>query len=56
MATESEDSEFILIPEIDLSVCPFVNLCTLPKHYDICKVPDCKILCYEYLTKENGMR
>jgi hypothetical protein len=51
MATESEDSNVIYIPEIDLLMCPMVDMCILPKHQYLCKIPDCKVLCSEYLTK-----
>ncbi|MHA1933319.1 MAG: hypothetical protein ACW96X_12300 [Promethearchaeota archaeon] len=51
MSGESEDSNFIYVPEINLIACPFVDLCELPKHYFLCKVPDCKLVCSEYLTK-----
>lgn len=27
MSIESEDSEFVFVPEIDLLVCPFFELC-----------------------------
>lgn len=51
MAIESKDSDLMYVPEINLMVCPFVDLCELPKHYFLCKIPDCKVLCSEYLTK-----
>lgn len=52
MTIESED---IYVPEIDLNTCPFVDLCELPKHDFICTVPDCKIICSEYLTKVKNL-
>ena len=51
MTIDSEDSKPIFVPEIELIKCPLVNLCTLPKHSFLCKVPDCRVLCSEYLTK-----
>ena len=51
MTVDPEDSNFIFVPEIDLLVCPLIDLCNLPKHGFLCKTPDCKELCPEYLTK-----
>ena len=51
MAVESENSEIVYVPEIDLVTCPVADLCKLPKHNFLCKMPDCKTLCSEYLTK-----
>ncbi|MHA2038659.1 MAG: hypothetical protein ACW98X_19685 [Promethearchaeota archaeon] len=51
MATKSEDYDFMSFSEIDLLVCPFVDLCRLPKHYFLCRPPDCKVLCSEYISK-----
>ena len=56
MAIESENSDYIFVPEIDLIVCPVVNLCELPKHQFLCKVPDCKLVCTEYLAKVSNLR
>lgn len=55
MAVESEDSEIVYVPEIDLNTCPFVDLCKLPKHPFPCKIPDCKTICSEYLTKVKNL-
>jgi len=56
MATESKDSDFIYVPEIDLLACPFVEICRLPKHDFLCKIPDCKISCSEYLSKVKNLK
>ncbi|MHA1933056.1 MAG: hypothetical protein ACW96X_10970 [Promethearchaeota archaeon] len=51
MTIELRDSEIVYIPEDDFITCPVADLCILPKHGFLCKVPDCKTLCPEYLTK-----
>ncbi|MHA2180625.1 MAG: hypothetical protein ACXAAH_04285 [Promethearchaeota archaeon] len=56
MTVESEDLDFMSLLDIDLLVCPFVELCALPKHHFLCKSPDCKELCSEYLTKVKNLK
>ena len=56
MATESKDSDFIYVPESDLLACPFVDICKLPKHHFLCKIPDCKVSCSEYLSKVKNLK
>ena len=51
MSIDSKDSDFIYVPEIDLVACPVIDICELPKHNFLCKVPDCKVSCSEYLSK-----
>jgi len=55
MTVESENSDFIYVPETSLITCPLIDLCRLPKHDILCKTPDCKILCSEYLTKNKKL-
>ena len=55
MSVESEDSNVVFVPKVDLISCPFLNLCELPKHHFLCKVPDCKVLCSDYLTKVRNL-
>jgi len=56
MSVKSEDSKFVFAPEIDLTACPVFDLCELPKHSFLCKIPDCKIICSEYLTKVKELK
>ena len=56
MAVESKDSEIVYVPEGDIIACPVADLCILPKHNFLCKVPDCKTLCSEYLTKVKKLK
>lgn len=56
MSIDSEDPDFVYVPEIDLLACPFVNICQLPKHHFLCKVPDCRVSCSEYLVKVRKLR
>ncbi|MBY8984054.1 MAG: hypothetical protein KGD65_03215 [Candidatus Lokiarchaeota archaeon] len=55
MAVESEDLDFMYVPEVDLIECPVISLCRLPKHAFLCKTPDCRELCSEYLTKVKNL-
>ena len=55
MSVESENSKSVFVPKIDLITCPFVDLCKLPKHNFLCKIPDCKVICSEYLTKVKSL-
>ena len=56
MSVDSEDSKVVFVPENDLLACPFVELCELPKHRFLCKVPDCRIICSEYLSKVRKLK
>lgn len=56
MSVDSEDSKSVFVPEIDLITCPFVDLCELPKHQFLCKIPNCKVICSEYLAKVKNMK
>ena len=56
MSVKSEDSEFIYVPEIDLLACPLVEICKLPKHDFLCKIPDCRVSCSEYLSKVRKLK
>ncbi len=56
MSINSEDSDFVFVPEVDLLACPFAELCELPKHQILCKIPDCKVLCPDYLSKVRKLK
>ena len=56
MTIESEGSDFIFVPEIDLFACPFFEVCQLPKHQFLCKIPECKVICSEYLSKVKNLK
>ena len=59
MTAESEDVEFLEfmdVLEVDSVECPVIALCKLPKHSFLCKTPDCRELCSEYLTKIKSLK
>ncbi len=56
MSVDSEDLNFVDVPEIDSVECPLFDVCNLPKHHFLCKVPDCTVLCYDYLTKVKKLK
>ncbi|MFW9877109.1 MAG: hypothetical protein ACFFG0_28800 [Candidatus Thorarchaeota archaeon] len=39
-----------LEPELGLLICPFTEICDLPKHDFLCKIPECKT-CSNYFSK-----
>jgi len=56
MTVDSKNSDFVYVPELDLVTCPVVDLCELPKHQFLCQVPDCKLVCTEYLAKVSELK
>ena len=53
MAIDSED--FSYVPDIDLTSCPFYDRCRLSKLEFLCKIPDCKKTCPEFLSRYEAM-